>query len=73
MCWPDLVAGYTYIDKCWLLPPTATLSFCCPTASVCVCASIRFVQVANNRYNLFGKTNTCRVSSDDFQDRFLGA
>lgn len=30
-------------------------------------------QIANNRYSFFGKTDTCRVSADGFQDRFLGA
>ncbi|KAF6261705.1 hypothetical protein COO60DRAFT_1499844 [Scenedesmus sp. NREL 46B-D3] len=30
-------------------------------------------QVANNRYSVFGKSNSCRVSDAGFADRFLGA
>ena len=27
--------------------------------------------IANNRYSLFGKTDTCRVGDVDFTDRFI--
>jgi predicted DCC family thiol-disulfide oxidoreductase YuxK len=28
-------------------------------------------QVANNRYKMFGQTNSCRVSDDSFAARFI--
>lgn len=30
-------------------------------------------QMAKNRYSMFGKSDSCRVSDDGFADRFLGA
>ena len=29
------------------------------------------VQVANNRYSIFGKTSTCRNSDERYQERFI--
>jgi predicted DCC family thiol-disulfide oxidoreductase YuxK len=34
-------------------------------------ASSMLPQVANNRYNLFGRTPSCRLSDPRFEERFL--
>jgi hypothetical protein len=58
------VRSFQQASNCYMSPN------CCPLAA---CLLLYLVQIANNRYNFFGKTNTCRLSADGFQDRFLGA
>ena len=34
---------------------------------------MKCAQVANNRYNLFGKTSYCRLTDGEFSNRFVDA
>ena len=44
-----------------------------PRATYPISPTVRRLQVANNRYLLFGRTNACRLSDPRFDDRFLSS
>lgn len=69
----DMVCSVTLVHWYWCF------MFCHPCISACLCqvaAYVRFseyacLQVATTRYQVFGKTESCRMCDPSFRERFI--
>lgn len=75
---PLLNAEYDELGKACC--PERMLAACADVTLICTSLERKLatiadaavvVQVANNRYSIFGKTATCRNSDERYQERFI--